>query len=104
MPGVETLTKKEKRAAEDAPPPISTIDPKVVLDNVFKQLGKPGNLSPMGGSLTRATPCQSHKFRVQIYCKASDMFGSGQLTDSFWVVVNGKGDIVSSDPAINKKY
>jgi hypothetical protein len=103
MPGIETLEKK-KRVDDDTPPPISEIDPKVVLDNVFKQLGKPKNVCPSGGSLTRATACKKREFRVNIFCKPNDVFGSGQLTDSFWVKVNDKGDIVSSDPAINKKY
>ncbi len=103
MPGIETLEKK-KRVDDDTPPPISTIDPNVVLSNVLKQLGKPGNLCPTSGSLTRATPCNVRSFRVQIYCKPDDLFGSAKLTDSFWVNTNDKGDIVSSDPAINKKY
>ena len=106
MPGIEATAKK-KRKIDDENPPISTVDSQVVLDNVFKQLGKPSNLCPTAPCLTRATPINQHSFRVQVYCKGDESKGIGaspSLTDTFWVTVNDKGAIINSDPAIDKKY
>jgi hypothetical protein len=101
---VETMEKKKRVVADDAPPPISEINPQVVLDNVFKQLGKPKDLCPISGNLTRAVPIKKRAFRVNIFRKPTDIFGAGDMSESFYVRVNDNGDIVSSDPAINKKY
>jgi len=103
---VKTLIKEKKvRQEEDLPPPISTIDANVVLQNVLQQLGKPKNMCAIGPGLTRATACCARSFRVQIYCKPGDVFGAAPvLTDSFWVKVNGLGDITNSNPQIIRKY
>jgi hypothetical protein len=98
VPGIESARKKCRE--EEAAPVISKVDPNAVLASVFKQLGKPRDLSPMGSSLTRATPISPASFRVQIYRDTPH----ATLTDSFFVHVNGEGDIVRSIPAINLKY
>ena len=105
MPGIEKVKSNRHCREEDVPPPISTVDPKIVLENVLKQLGKPNNLCPVSPCLTRAVPIKQSAFRVQIYCKGDENVGFGaQLTDTFWVRVNGEGDIMSSIPAISQKY
>ena len=106
MPGIETVTKK-KRNQDDKNPPISTVDPQVVLDNVFKQLGKPRDMCVVAPSLTRATPIRQTAFRVQIYRQGDEAKGiaaSPWLSDTFFVTVNAKGDIVNSDEPILPKY
>ena len=103
MTGVASRKRKE----EEATPPISTIHPSVVLEEVLNQLGKPKDLSKICESLTRATPITQASFRVNIYrdLPSSVLTGTNaKLTDSFWVVVNKEGKIVRSDPAIERKY
>ena len=114
MPGIESA--KKRCYEEEKPPVISTVDPKVVLENVLKQLGKPKDLSAEGPSLTRATPITQSSFRVQIYrCvppkveegwarEATTIFPTNTLTDWFFVNVNKEGGIVRSNPAIVGKY
>jgi hypothetical protein len=107
VPGIEATTKKKQRQ-EDEVPPVSTIDPQVVLDNVFKQLGKPHNLCQISSCLTRATPITQKSFRVMIYCKTEvserGIGAAPVLTDTFFVHVNDEGKIINSDEPIVKKY
>lgn len=101
MPGVEKLSKpKEKFFQEEERVVISTVDPKLVLDNVLKQLGKPTDMAAVSANQTRATPISQYAFRVNI-CRMTPHL---TLTDSFFVRVNDKGQIAESDPAISKKY
>ena len=94
-----TKTAKKKQPQEETPV-ISEIDPKVVLENVFEQLGKPKDLCRISPSYTRATPITSSTFRVNIY--REDPYA--RLTDSFYVWVNKTGKIKKSEPAITRRY
>lgn len=113
MPGIEKAAAKKRCYEEELPPPISTIDPKLVLESVLGQLGKPSDLCQSSGCLTRATPITQFSFRVQIYRTMEVAPGFGQtqaifpsniLTDTFFVKVNGEGSVIKSDKPIERKY
>ena len=92
--------KMKKVQKEDVPPPISTIDTKTVLNNVFEILGKPRNLIGPSPSFTRATAIHQNAFRVSIYTKT---YLPG-IAHSFFVIVDEDGKILSSYPEIVKHY
>lgn len=105
-----TATKK-KMSQEDVPPPISTISGESVLAGVFAVLGKPEDL--LGGTFTRATPLSQCTFRVNIYrkIKLTDKERRERLedhniklTDSFYVKVDGTGEVLFSNPPIARRY
>ena len=104
---METAVKEKpvKQRNDDTPPPVSTIESKVVLGNVLRQLGKPHNMCQISPSLTRATPVTQSSFRVNIYT-AEDRghFTSQVLSHTFFVKVDENGKIVSSNPEIIKHY
>jgi hypothetical protein len=105
-----TVTKK-KINQEDVPPPISTISSDSVLAGVFAILGKPNDL--LGGTFTRATPLSQFTFRVNIYrkVKLTDAERRERLEDynvklanSFYVKVDGTGEVLYSNPPITRRY
>ena len=105
---METAVQRRKkvRQEEEVSPPISTITPAIVLENVFKILGKPGNMSMVSPSLTRATPISKYQFRVNIYTRQIENgeFSEHKLSHSYFVHVDDKGQIKTSYPEIHKHY
>lgn len=95
----------EKPGKVEENPPVSVISPKVVLGNVLRQLGKPGNMSKESPSLTRATAVTQNSFRVNIYLEEyKSNFWSSRLGHSFFVKVDEKGKVINSTPEIVKQY
>ena len=117
MPKVAEKPVKNVRHDDDAPKPNSSIGSSIVLANVLNHLGRPHNMSPVVQSLTRATAVTQNQFRVNIYTRetkgggqskgigmGSPVFTADELTHSFFVKVNEKGEIVTSNPEIIKHY
>ncbi len=84
---------------ENTTPSYTSTD---ILNNIFQQLGKPVNLSPISSCLTRITQTQEKAYRVLIYCHEDNYIH--RLTDTFWINVDENGQIIKSNPKIVKKY
>jgi hypothetical protein len=73
---------------------------KVIEKAVFDALGTPKNLTQV-----KTTNVYGDNWRVTIYCQRDNslIFCEG-ITDSFFVTVSPGGEIIESNPPIERKY
>lgn len=93
MPGVEKFNKK--RCVEDNSPPADPHN-SLICEQVMAILGKPPEFSRC-----RASRIHAGTYRVNVWVRHEY---TEALSASFWIKSDQDGQIMSSDPALAKKY
>jgi hypothetical protein len=71
---------------------------KAIERNVLSALGRPPRYK-----FTDVKPTMPSTVRVNVFVTQGDLFKTSKISDSFYLKVNEKGDIIGGDP-INPKY
>jgi hypothetical protein len=73
---------------------------KLVENAVFDALGKPENLTHV-----KTSNVWGDSWRVTIYCKKEkSLIFTEEITDSFFIIASPGGEIINSNPEIERKY
>lgn len=100
---MQTLEMTKMSANQDVPPPLPTPDlVATVKKNVLKALGR-----PTGFHSISCVNVFNNNFRVNVFCMIGDgraVFPAIRITQSFFVKIDGNGEILASEPSIHKEY